>query len=466
MALATDATTAAGKKERQQIADKAIFYFNPDLKPKSTDPNAVQTEDQNYDTPDSGVQAQVHIQIGKLFMAKGDFVNARKYFDEAIKGEVAKNKKPEKIEPELTPDQQLDARFFRVLTDVLDKKPAEAATALASLTGWVNTNITDKKAREQVEATLLMVQYRIASLQADTAKDDATKKKFDAQASDLLTQLSEKFPAYRGIITEQLLSRLGDKPDLTKQNMAVLDAIISKAQVELNKPENLPFDKKVLERGVSACEQVVKRSEATATAKDVKPERAENVLLLEALFDEKLGDEVAAANAYLAYANKYKAGDAEKSGGAMDRAIYLAVQLSGKKQADPAVKDLYGRTLAAAVGEPYRRKPAYYYYANLLRQQNKPRDAMPFFRAVPKGDPNEFNARLLHRPDDEQHPGRQEDRPQGARDDAGRHGQADRRGPGPGADGQADRRREAPPGADHVAGGRPGHEAEPAGPGA
>src|SRR3954452_3790088 len=114
LAVATDASKPEGVKERKDIAAKATDALK------------------EFDTEESGVQPLVENRIAKLFMISGDFAKARKRFDNV----AAKKTKPE---PNL--GQQFEARFFRVLTDVLDKKPDEAATGLDELSKWIAGNI-------------------------------------------------------------------------------------------------------------------------------------------------------------------------------------------------------------------------------------------------------------------------------------------------------------------------------------
>lgn len=364
LALATDGSKPEGQAERKKVADEAIKYF----------------KDNELDKPDSGVMPLVLSRLGKLHMVKGEYAKAREHFGQLAKADP-------NIVPPPNPGQVFDAKFFGVLTDVLDKKPDDAAKGLAELEGWVKANIPADQ-QQGVEAALMLAKFRIASAQTDLAKDPAQKKVFDQQASDLLTQLYDKFPAYRGIITEQLVGRLGDNPDFTKQSPPVLWAVVAKGNAERLKPEGQPVDKKVVQRAIAAAKELAGRKEG------VDAQRKEDAGLLVALFNERLGDNVAAGNGYIDFANTFKRTNLEKAGQAVDRAVILGFQAKKAAPDDGNAKDLYGRALGTAVGEPFRRKPAYYFYAQWLASQGKPKEAVPFFKAVPKDDPNALNARF------------------------------------------------------------------------
>ena len=124
---------------------------------------------------------------------------------------------------------------------------------------------------------------------------------------------------------------------------------------------------------------------------------AEEAALFYALFTERAGDRLKAGSAFLDYGVKYKESPVARdvAGQAVDRAVFLAIELNKQQPDDKDVKNLYERALGTAVGEPFRRKPLYFFYADWLRRSGRPKDAIPFYRAVPKGDPNEFNARFF-----------------------------------------------------------------------
>jgi len=121
----------------------------------------------------------------------------RKFFDEI-------GTKDKKVKPEPNAGQQFEAKFFRVLTDVLDKKPDDAAKGLAELEGWISSNIP-KEQQEGVNAAVLLAKFRIASAQemgrSGPERRRRGRRSSGDEASALLMQFVRKsFPAYRAII--------------------------------------------------------------------------------------------------------------------------------------------------------------------------------------------------------------------------------------------------------------------------
>jgi hypothetical protein len=133
-----------------------------------------------WDTADSGVQAQVHFQLGLLCMAEQDFPGARKWFDE-----IQTNKQ---IQP--PPEERLifDCKYFSAQSDVLAGDPASAQADLAVVNDYRKQTpalAADKRALSQSE----MLEYRLDYLFVAQAQDDPTKLRWRQKAAEVMKRL-------------------------------------------------------------------------------------------------------------------------------------------------------------------------------------------------------------------------------------------------------------------------------------
>src|SRR2546430_363142 len=138
--------------QRAKIAEGAIAYLS------------------TLDTEDQPVRPYVHVTIAKLNIVKGDYAAARKAFDDMLK-------------PEFKPASgfgfSYEARYFRAVNEILDKKPDAAKKAMADLLAWQQkTPPPDPKLVGQMSAAASMLEYRIDSLQADMVADAKAKADF------------------------------------------------------------------------------------------------------------------------------------------------------------------------------------------------------------------------------------------------------------------------------------------------
>jgi len=363
----------AGWDERKKIADEAIKYLS------------------DFDNPESGVGPLVKMRIAKLNMAKGDYAAARKHFQQIIDKKMEVDKKPVEMQPEPTEFQQNDARYFLAVTDVLAGKPADAEKTANELETWQQSALPGtEEVKKTVGAQMTMLRYRIASAKAEQAPAGALRDKLNQQADSILTKLGADFPQFQTLITELLVTRLPDTADLRAQGVPVLQALITRGNGERNKPENTPYDKKILQRGLEAARVMAakKPGEAGAT-----PKMVEDATLLIPLFLQKEGQLVEAAEGYLDYGTNKLYQATPNAALAVDQAAQIAVTQFAKKPQDPAVRKLYERALHVAANPPFNRKEAFYPYASWLRTMGKPDQAISYYRKIPKGDKLETNAR-------------------------------------------------------------------------
>jgi tetratricopeptide (TPR) repeat protein len=376
---ATGPNAATGIAERKKLADPAIKYLS------------------DFATPDSGAGPTVLLRLGRLAMAKADFVSAKKYLQSIVDKKVP-NPEPKQPPLELTNPaptvwQENEARYFSVVTDVLAKKLPEAEKGLADLDQWQKA-VTDaefKKESKVNDAQMLMLRYRVVSAKADAAAAGPEREKLERAAEDALEKLGAVDKSFGALVAEQLVSRVKDTTDLTKLGTPVLQALAERAVVEWGKPQGQPFDEAVLERGLKAARVIAGRKpgDGGPTAAAV-----ENAKLRVALFLQKQGKLADATAQYLDYATDPEYQKKPNAARAVDTAQFLAIQLYAKNTQDKATGELYDRMLKVVCNPPFEHPEMFYFYATRLRSkaENAP-EAIKFYAKVPKGDKKEFDAR-------------------------------------------------------------------------
>ncbi|HEY0009386.1 MAG TPA: hypothetical protein VGB55_11725, partial [Tepidisphaeraceae bacterium] len=342
-ALATDPADAA----REETLASAIEYLS------------------QYDTEENPDRADV-----KFYIAKLNLVRGTKESLAAAKSDIAfviANGKPENI------SQQFDSRLAAVVAEIALKNPPGAKTALDALTQWTQQAKIDKDADVQVAQEAM--KYRITVAQADAAKDDEQKKLASA-ADDILDDLQQSRPDLRGLILELMAVRVKPDAPVKDLNNLLLQSLLAKAEVETIKPDGEAFDKQVVERGVQAAEEIIRRNIKTGT---VTQTAAGNL----GFFQKKLGNNAEAAEAFLNYIDKHKDANKEVTEIAFNNAIALVGNLYKAQTSDPKVMKLYERVLATAVAPPFERMAFAYEYARRLQANGKVEQAIAMYKKVP-----------------------------------------------------------------------------------
>ena len=240
--------------------------------------------------------------------------------------------------------------------------------------------------RRGMDAAAEMLRYRISLLEAEVAKSPADKKKAQEAGEAVLLKLSRDRKDLQPIIYEQLVSRMpADKP-VAGMDPLLLQGLMGKAVTERNRPEAEKIDAKLLERGVAAAGEILKRKSS------MPPELVDDATLLIPTFLDRLGKKVDAASGYLDYAEKYAAKNLPAAKDSLNRAGYLTYELKKNTPDAPGVGPLYDRFLALAVNKPFDHKELSYAYAKRLRGLGKAAEALAMFRLVPRSDPNYANA--------------------------------------------------------------------------
>ncbi len=369
LALATERASDQGKAARTKVADDALAALA------------------DFDSPDSGVQPTVRLMSAKLNLVKGDYKTAKEKFDSIINDSAAAADK--KMAPPADPSQQYEARYFRLVADLESGDLAAARSGVDALVAWQQANLPkDKKVQDGLSAAAEMLRYRIAGTEAELAKAPDAKKKANDEAVAILNQLLKDHKEFQTIIFQQLINRIPPTDPVTKLDPLILQGLINRATAERDKPEGAKFDAAIVQRGIDSARELISRPDVVKS----DPALVDNATILIAEFNEKLGKLVEAANGYINYAQKSATTNLAQAKGAIEHAGYLTFELKKKTPEPVGLSDLYDRFLQVAINPPFDHKELAYAYAKRLQAQDKPREAVPFFRLVPAGDRSYLNA--------------------------------------------------------------------------
>ena len=341
-----------------------------------------------WDTPKSGIQAGVHYQTGKLQLAKGDYAAAKGTLTEVATGTAFK--------PLPTDQQQNDARYFAAVADLLAGDLTAADGEVKSLADWEQVNYLpklDAAQQSQVKAALAMLQFRLASGQADAAAkagNDADKAKDNGQAVTILSTLLQENPdpALQALVFDQLVGRIPEHPDMATADPLVLQALLQQGYDEYDKKDGEPFDRAALARAIDAARELSRRGGKPGVSQQLAVKAA---YFVPYALDLKLHDDAAAAAAYMDFMERFPA-EPDKDQDCMQHAGGLVFKLHAAAVArnapDPAEAELYDRFLPLAVNPPYDQKQVAIDYADVLRGQGKYAEAVKYYRMVEPKDPH------------------------------------------------------------------------------
>ena len=332
-----------------------------------------------YEDPERGVHNVARILQGKLFLARGgenDFAEAQKKFEDTLKDAAA------------TWAQRYEATYFHALADVLRKDPVAARKSLDALRQWQKANppagVPDVAvAQKGIDAATRMFEYRVLKLEADVNKDAKANEK----AVEVLLALVREQPNLQSIVFEQLKGLMPENPDLTKLDPLFLRVLVGDGEQELRRPPEEKANERVLRQALGAAEEIIRRN--------LKPEDVQSAALLRGFFLDRMGgQDVAAANAFLDYLEKYRTAS-QNLEIAYSNAAHIVGELwsDPKSRSDPAVSALYERFLAIAIAPPLSKTALAFEYAFRLLQQDKPKEAAEVFDRVPASDKRILYAR-------------------------------------------------------------------------
>jgi hypothetical protein len=287
---------------------------------------------------------------------------------------------------------QYEARYFAAVNELLARNVNTAKAHLQELIKWQQRNLPqqDKAARDGAEAAAAMLEYRIKSLEAESAHDPVSKRVANDAAVAVLMNLIQQRPDLRGVIYEQLLPRMEEHADLARLDPLLLRALVARGEDQLRAPPN-QLDRKALEQALVAAREMAKR----AGQPGVDPQMADAASLLVGFFLDKLDRKPEAAGAMLDYAERSKQSNPKSATLALDNAQALIGQLRQQQRDDPAVVGLYERFLPLATAPPFGRVQFAFEWARRLQLNGKYADAVAYYRMVPATDRHSLDARYF-----------------------------------------------------------------------
>lgn len=340
----------------------------------------------DYDDATNGVQARVRNMIAKLNMAAGEYKEAKAAF-------ASVSDENTKITPVPNPFEQYEARYFSVVSDLLEGNLVEAQKDDKALDAWQGktlpgllqaANLSPEAIAGNLKgigAAERMLRWRIAVLEGDLAKTAAGKDKANAGAEAILLELRKDNPQLAGVIDEQLVKRMpADKKIDNTMPVSLLQALVKKAVIESYKQDPDKPDPVVLNKGLEAAGYLLKG----ADKRGLSAQQVGETQLSVAGLQEKLGMRVEAANSYLDYAVSSSKLDPRKATEALDHVGFLVFDM--KKNAPAGWTDLYARFLPIAIAPPYNHKELAYSYAEQLRALKNYKESLKYFQMVPPAD--------------------------------------------------------------------------------
>jgi hypothetical protein len=327
-----------------------------------------------FDNNDSAVQAMVRNQIAKLTMAKGDYAAAIDIFSGVINNPNGLIKPP----PDIA--LQYQARYFTIVCQILNHDLQNTHASMDALQNWQKRDLGPAQ-QQGAAAAFVMLNYRMLSEQADAASDPDIRGKENDQAMGVLMQLLKDQPQYKGVVAQQMLTRLPMNPDLSTLDPLLLLALQQQGEQEDRKPVGATLDTPVLERAIDAAREILKRQghglvDSTTAAR--------SAYVIPYLL-EKLGRNKEAAGAFLDFAQNFQS-DLKNANDALDHATVLIAQLRKQDLQDAETRKLYDRFLPLAIGRPFDRWQFAFEYAVLLQREQKYKQAVQYFTRVPPND--------------------------------------------------------------------------------
>ncbi|HEY8747383.1 MAG TPA: hypothetical protein VIM11_05380 [Tepidisphaeraceae bacterium] len=360
-----DVALAVPIAERAAVVEKAVAYLT------------------ELDTPESQVQGRVRVMLGKLNLVQGKYEDAIRLLDSV--------ETDDKISPPAAADQKYEARYFKGVAQLQAGQLKQADDSLESLIKWEKTAMpTDDVTQKGIAAAAEMLRFRILSAQADQSRDPIARKNASDAAQNVLVKLSNDRQELRGIIFQQMAERMPKDAPVAGMDPLLLQGLMAKSYDEANKPAPAMPDKIMVQRGLDACAEILRRRGAAG----VTPQLLDEAARLTPVLMEAMGNRIEAANTFLKYAQEHASTGSQAAQGALDDAGRLTFELRKLMGESLQVSDLYDRFLPTALGPPFNHKELAYLYAQRLRLQNKLLDAMKYYRMVDKKDKNYLPAQF------------------------------------------------------------------------
>jgi hypothetical protein len=372
LALATDASTPQGRKDRIKICDDALDYLKA------------------VDSDDSGsamsIRIDVRLTMGKLNLLKRDFSTAKALFARVISQQPDTNGP----NPSPTPSDVYEAKYFTLVADLENHQTDIAQSGLHDLVAWQKSNLPADK-QPSLDAAADMLRYRIFNAEVASASSPEEKQKADDNAMAVLDKLKTDHPEFKPIIYDVIMGRISPDAPVARMDPLILQGLMNKGIIERNKPEGATLDTKVMDKAIDAAREVVTRQDRKGISKQLNDDA---LILIPTLLDRE-GKSVEAAAGYLDYAEKAAFSNTDQSRQAVDAAGTLIFQLKKRHSPDPNLGPVYDRFLKIAIGPPFNHTELAYAYARRLAAMNQPVEAVKFFRLVAPTDAQYLNAQYF-----------------------------------------------------------------------
>lgn len=339
----------------------------------------------------------VQAYLGKVALARGNEKGlgmARDYLEQVL----AASRDEKEI---------FDAHYFRTVAEIQDRNFEEARAQLARFETWFA-----KQAMPDRLPLMMVLAYRLEDAASQYGPQEQ-RAAAEARASKLLVDLVEQHEDYRSIVTEQLLSRIEVKSDLSVMPPLLLDALVDRGRAEAallaqrqakrdsglttgpSAPGADEADLAAIERGIAAAEELARRPAAGDV--QIDPASLARNAFLRGLMLDILDRKLEAAEAFVAF-EQVKGAEAQQKVAAFRRALGIIEDLKNQ-QPDQAmlvrIDALEGRLLPLLVGPPVNDKSRAFDLANRLHRLGQLEEASGYYRQVPSSDPRAIDAAYL-----------------------------------------------------------------------
>jgi tetratricopeptide (TPR) repeat protein len=364
---------------RQQLN----YYYALSLHP--TDPRRGKAVDEAvahvapFDTDDNPMRQGVQLFLGKAELARltpAGHASARTLLDAASSSS--------------DPGTQFEARYFRVVVEVLAGDAGASRAALDAIHDWANAMSLDADTRSQWSAALRILDYRVLTLEASAAPSDQ-RDTLRRSASTALMQLLEVRPDLTEVISRQLLAQSDASVPLDQRETLLLKAMLGEGETQVLRyeAERVAVDQVAIGTALDAAREILRRSGAP----DVPPNLLLNARFLQAVFLERLDRPIEAASAYLDFVEEYRAYAPDRSAAALGNAQRLIGSLRQADPDNPDVVALVDRVFPLAIDEPFNQLELCFAWASRLAALQQYEQAIGFYRRVGRDDPNHDAAR-------------------------------------------------------------------------
>ena len=324
-----------------------------------------------FDTDDNPERASVKFYAAKLQLARATPESLELAAD-GFAFAIAKGRKDDVR-------QQFDARLLTISVRLAQNDLAAADLAADEFIRWSrNAGPGAGLGADVLDVAVAGIRFR-----------QAVANGKPAIADDVLDQLQQKRGDLRGLVLELIAGRQDDATPAARLKSLALQARVARAETETLLPPGRPFDHAVIERGIDAARETLRRRE-------LPPNRLDDTAFVLGYCLNKLDRPAEAAAAFLDYVETYKnAGKTERLTSAFDQSVAIVGALYRRSPDDADVTKLYDRTLAVAVAPPLSRLEFAYEYARRQQAAGHAEAAVAAFRQVPANDRNYGDSRYF-----------------------------------------------------------------------